>query len=153
MAARRTLAARLNTVTVHAARALRRDAAASDLAAEHRTALGMVYFAGPLRMGTLAAAEHVSAAAMTRTVGILERAGLVHGTPDPEDERATLIRVTPKGARMVARGVDNRVRRLERALDKLTPHARTRVTAALADLERLVALLERERPSPRQPRS
>ena len=50
---------RLNSATVHIGRALRRDQAPGPLAAEHRSALGVVHFAGPIRMGALATAERV----------------------------------------------------------------------------------------------
>ena len=138
------LAARLNSATVHIGRALRKDAPPGPIAAEHRSALGVVYFAGPIRMGALAAAERVGAPAMTKTVAVLGRAGLVTREGDPGDDRATLIRATRRGAAAVTSGRDERVRRLERALRRLSPGARVRVAAAIADLEELIELLERE---------
>src|SRR4051794_19638156 len=110
------LATRLNSATVHIGRALRRPEMGEDLAAEHRSALAVVFFAGPIRMGALAAAERIGAPAMTRTVGILERAGLVQREVDPQDSRAVLIRASRRGARMVREGRDERVRRVAGAL-------------------------------------
>jgi DNA-binding MarR family transcriptional regulator len=143
------LATRLNSATVHISRALRKDGLPSVLAAEHRSAMSVVFFAGPIRMGALATAERVSAPAMTKTVALLERQGLVKRAPDPEDDRAVLIRATAKGARTVRQGRDERVRRIEGALAKLRPEARQRIAAAMGDLERIIDLLELEnRPSP-----
>src|SRR5690348_18394408 len=101
---KRDLATRLNSATVHMGRALRRTGPGEDLAAEHRSALGVVFFAGPIRMSALAATERVGAPAMTRTVAILERAGLVRRATDRADERAVLVSTTATGARMVREG-------------------------------------------------
>jgi len=140
---KRDLATRVNSVTVHIGRALRRPEAGEALAAEHRSALGVVYFAGPIRMGTLAAAERVGAPAMTRTVGILERAGLVRRETDSADSRAVRIHTTAKGARFVSEGRDERVRRIAAALRRMPRPARARLAAAVGDLEALITELER----------
>jgi len=129
---------------VHIGRALRKDSLPEVLAAEHRSAMSVVFFAGPIRMGALATAERVSAPAMTKTVALLEREGMVKRAPDPDDDRAVLIRATPKGATTVRRGRDERVRRIERALAQLRPEARQRVAAAIGDLEDIIDLLEKD---------
>jgi DNA-binding MarR family transcriptional regulator len=139
-----SVATRLNSATVHIGRALRKDLGPSPLAAEHRSALGVVFFAGPIRMGALASAERVGAPAMTKTVAILEHRGLVRRERDPNDERAVLIRATRKGASAVRSGRDDRVRRIEQGLRQLRPDARHRVAAAVGDLEDLIDALERE---------
>ena len=140
---RRGLATRLNSATVHIGRALRKEGP-GPLAAEHRSALGVVFFAGPIRMGALAAAERVGPPAMTKTVALLERQGLVRRDRDATDDRAVLIRATRKGAAAVSAGRDERVRRLERALTRMGPEARRRVAAAVGDLEELIDVLEHE---------
>jgi len=142
---KRDLATRLNSATVHVNRALRRPGAGEDLAAEHRSALGVVFFTGSIRMGALAAVERVGAPAMTRTVGILERAGLVRRSADPADERAVLIEPTATGARMVREGRDDRVRRIAAALRRMPRSSRARLAKSVDDLELLVSLLERGR--------
>ena len=129
---------------MHIGRALRKDSLPEVLAAEHRSAMSVVFFAGPIRMGALATAERVSAPAMTKTVALLEREGMVKRAPDPDDDRAVLIRATPKGATTVRRGRDERVRRIERALAQLRPEARQRVAAAIGDLEDIIDLLEKD---------
>ena len=141
---RRGLATRLNSATVHIGRALRKDQGPASLAAEHRSALGVVFFAGPIRMGALAAVERVGPPAMTKTVALLEHEGLVRRDRDATDDRAVLIRATRKGAATVSAGRDERVRRLERALARLGPQARHRVAAAVGDLEELIDVLEHE---------
>jgi len=105
--------------------------------------MGVVYFAGPIRMGALATAERVGAPAMTRTVAILERAGLVRRRTDGRDGRATLVEATKKGADLVRRGRDDRVRRIDAALRAMPAGARARLAAAAPELERLIEVLER----------
>ena len=129
---------------MHIGRALRKDSQPEVLAAEQRSALSVVFFAGPIRMGALATAERVGAPAMTKTVALLEREGMVKRAPDPDDDRAVLIRATRKGATAVRQGRDERVRRIERALAQLAPDARRRVAAAMGDLETVIELLEKE---------
>jgi len=140
---KRGLAWRLNSATVHVGRALRTGADPLGLAAEQRSAMGVVYFAGPIRMGALATAERVGAPAMTRTVAILERAGLVRRRTDGRDGRATLVEATKKGADLVRRGRDDRVRRIDAALRAMPAGARARLAAAAPELERLIEVLER----------
>ena len=141
---KRDLATRLNSATVHIGRALRRHVAGEPIATEQRSALSVVFFAGPIRMSALAAIERVGAPAMTRTVGILERGGLVRRRIDPADERAVLVEPTATGARMVREGRDDRVRRIAAALRRMPPASRARLAAAAGDLELLVETLERE---------
>ena len=138
---RRGIAWRLNSATVHLSRALRRDTR-SPLAAEHRSALGVVSFLGPIRMGTLAKVEGVGAPAMTKTVAALERHGLVRRVGDRGDRRAVLISATARGAAMVREGRDERVRRIDVGLQALSRSQRGRIRDALTALEALVRTLE-----------
>ena len=139
---KRSLASRLNSASVHVGRALRLGTDTHGLAAEQRSALSVVYFAGPIRMGALAAVERLGAPAMTRTVLILEGAGLVRRSRDPQDERAVLVSVTRKGAETVAKGRDDRVRRIAAALRVMPADSRRRLRAAAGDLELLIETLE-----------
>jgi DNA-binding MarR family transcriptional regulator len=52
---------------------------------------------GAARISDLAAIDHCSQPTMTTQVRRLEDAGLVSRTVDPDDARAVLIRITPKG--------------------------------------------------------
>lgn len=143
MASRREIAWRLNNAHVHLGRALSRTNAATGLTAEQRSALAVVHFYGPLRMGALAAVERVSAPAMTWTVGALVRRGLVRTKRDPIDHRALLVSTTAVGAELVSAGRDARVQQLETGLGQLRPEMQTDVASALDALEQLAAILER----------
>ncbi len=68
----RELAQRLNAATVHLMRALRQESDAGDLAAEHRTTLAAVVFAGPMPIGALARRERTDRARIEAAIEALE---------------------------------------------------------------------------------
>jgi DNA-binding MarR family transcriptional regulator len=57
---------------------------------------------GRLRRAELAGRMHRSTLAVTRSLGPLERIGLVAHEPDPDDPRAAQVLLTPAGRQMVA---------------------------------------------------
>ena len=136
------LAQRLNSATVHLMRALRQGPSPNGLAAEHRSALGVVVFGGPISIGALARIERVGAPAMTKTVGVLERAGYVTRERDATDARVVNVRATRKARQVVLRGRDERVVRIGEALAVMGPGETVRLAAAIGTLERLVRDLE-----------
>jgi DNA-binding MarR family transcriptional regulator len=135
---------RLHSAAIHLLRWLRREDGPSGLSAPRLSALSVVVMAGPLTLGALAAAEQVRAPTMSRLVDALEGDGLVAREPDPADGRATRVRATSRGARLLADGRARRVRALAAALAALP--ARDRATLARA-AELLEALTARARGS------
>jgi DNA-binding MarR family transcriptional regulator len=95
---------------------------------------------GPKRLSELTATEQVSQPAITQLVARLERDGLVERRPDPRDGRAVLVRATPAGTGIVRARHDDRVARLARLFEQLTPEERNAVRAALPALKRMAAL-------------
>ncbi|MEO9323662.1 MarR family transcriptional regulator [Nocardioides sp. C4-1] len=96
-----------------------------------------------LRMSTLAEHANSTLSRLSRAVGRLERRGWVRRSPDPDDGRYTLARLTPSGRRATRRAEPGHVA-LVRALvlGALTPtqtrQLRTisrKVTAAIRDRE------------------
>lgn len=140
-AADQRTADRLHSAAIHLLRRLRVHDAASGLTASRLSALSVVVFGGPIRMGDLAAAEQVRPPSMTRTVGDLERAGLVRRVPDPEDGRAQVVEATEEGRRILFEGRRRRVQALARRLAALTPSDRALLSRA-ADLLEAVSLPE-----------
>lgn len=53
-------------------------------------------------MGELAQAARTTQPGMTRLLGGLEREGLVLRSPDPDDSRATVVDITPRGTAALA---------------------------------------------------
>lgn len=94
---------------------------------------------GAARISDLAALDHCSQPTMTMQVRRLEDAGLVSRTVDPDDARAVLIRITPKGVDMlrqvrIDRGaaIDPYLERLDEA-DRQTLKDAVRVMRSLLD--------------------
>lgn len=88
---------------------------------------------GASRISDLARATQTGDAAVSRQVTLLEERGLARREPDPEDGRASLVRVTAEGRRVR--------RRLRQAQDEIF---RERLGGwSGRDLVQLAALLER----------
>ena len=60
--------------------------------------LALIERHGGVRISELAALDHCSSPSTTVDVRLLVEAGLVSRTVDPEDARAVLVSITPKGA-------------------------------------------------------
>jgi DNA-binding MarR family transcriptional regulator len=82
----------------------------NDIRAEH---LAVLQYPGPdgERPSTLAARARMSRQAINHLVGNLERAGYLERHTDPADPNARLIRLTPRGRRLM--------RQIEAAVDAL----------------------------------
>ena len=102
---------------------------------------------GAARISDLAALDHCSQPTMTMQVRRLEDAGLVTRTTDPDDARAVLIRITPKGSRTLTRVRAERGGVIDPYLARLEPEDRETLASAVLVLRRL---LEDARSSPKQ---
>lgn len=131
------VAERLHSAAIHVLRRLRVHDAESGLSASRLSALSVVVFAGPIRMGDLAAAEQVQPPSMTRTIADLERRGLVVRVPDPDDGRASRVEATAEGRRLLLEGRDRRVRALAGRVAALPAGDQALLGRAAELLERL----------------
>jgi DNA-binding MarR family transcriptional regulator len=104
---------------------------------ERLSLLSVLVFGGPATMSQLAAAEGVSAPAITRIVTALEGAGLVRRRAVPEDRRAVRVHPTARGTRLLEQG---RRRRIEVLADLLGGATR----AELDEISRALAVVRRE---------
>ena len=80
---------------------------------------------GDMRLGQLADRLAIDAPGVTRKVQQLEREGLVSRTPDPEDGRASRVRLTPDGRRVMDRLLAAKRERLGEALASWSAAERT----------------------------
>lgn len=112
----REVADRLHSAAIHLLRRLRKQDRLTGMSPARLSALSVVVFAGPVKLGDLAAAEQVSAPTMSRMVSGLEAAGLVRRRADPHDGRVSWVRATPKGQRLLREGRARRVSRLARSM-------------------------------------
>ena len=135
--ARVELADRLHSAAIHLLRRLRAEDEASGLTASRLSALSVIVFAGPIRMGELAAAEQVRPPTVSRLVKELEREGLVRRVPDPWDARAQRVEATAEGRRLLDEGRRRRVETLAADLAEMPPADAELLARAAALLERL----------------
>lgn len=98
-------AAQLRLGIVRTARRLRQEAAgeANGLTPTSTAALATIERHGPLTPSELAELEQVKRPTVTRTLGCLEREGLIARTPDPADGRSTLVSVNAAGRERLRR--------------------------------------------------
>lgn len=139
-------AAKLRMALVRTARRLRQEAAGetSGLTPTSVAALATVERHGPLTPSELADIERVRRPTMTRTLGCLEREGLVDRTPDPTDGRSSLVAINAAGRE-----------RLRRLRGRKNAYLARRMRELSADevetLERAAEILDRMREG--EPRS
>jgi DNA-binding MarR family transcriptional regulator len=77
--------------------------------------------AGPLTMTELADGVVYSRSGLTYQASLLEKAGLITRAPSPDDDRATLVTITPAGAALIGRVLPGHVEGVRRFLfDPLT---------------------------------
>lgn len=98
-------ASRLRLAIVRTARRLRQEAAegATELTPTAVSALATVERHGPLTPSELAGIERVKRPTATRTLRVLEEAGLIDRAPDPGDGRSCLVSVNAAGRERLRR--------------------------------------------------
>ena len=137
-------AARLRMAIVRMSRRLRQEAAseATGLTPTSTAALATIDRHGPLTPSELAEIERVKRPTVTRTLGCLDREGLIERTPDPADGRSALVSVNAGGRERLRRLRGRKNAYLARRMKRLSD-------ADVATLERaaeiLEGMLERER--------
>ena len=94
---------------------------------------------GPLRISDLAVREAISQPGMTTLVNRLEAAGQAQRIADVTDGRATLVRITEVGRKVLADRHEARSAALLVKLDRLDAADRGALIAALPAIERLIA--------------
>jgi DNA-binding MarR family transcriptional regulator len=132
------VADRLHSAAIHLLRRLRVEDEAIGISAPRLSALSVLVFAGPRRVGELAEAEQVEPPTMTRLVDGMERDGLVEREPDPDDRRAVVVRATAKGVRTLRRGRARRVEVLAAGLRSLSAQDLRKLADGVDILERTV---------------
>lgn len=111
---------RLNSVAIHLVRRARTADEALGVPPGQLSTLSVLVFGGERTIAELAEAEQVTSPTITRIVDGLERAGLARRHPHPDDGRATLVRATSKGRRLMERGRQRRVDLLTSLLERLS---------------------------------
>lgn len=94
---------------------------------------------GPLRVSELASREALTQPGTTLLVNRLEAAGHAERIPDPTDGRASLVRITPLGRKVLADRHAARVAILVDQVRHLSDADRAAFLAALPALDRLTS--------------
>jgi DNA-binding MarR family transcriptional regulator len=133
-------ATHLRNAIVRTARRLRQEGAeeTGGMTATAVSALATINRAGPLTPSEIAEIERVKRPSMTRTLGCLEREGLIERAPDPTDGRSFLVAINAAGRERMARLRRRKNAYLARRLRDLDP-------AEVETLARAAELLERMR--------
>jgi DNA-binding MarR family transcriptional regulator len=141
-------AARLRLAIVRTARRLRQEAAGAggtELSPTAAAALATVERHGPLTPSELAEIERIKRPTGTRTLRLLDEAGLVDRTRDPADGRSALVSINAAGR--------ERLRRLRgRKNAYLARRMRDLPAEDVETLQHAAAILERVLEEPRRPR-
>jgi DNA-binding MarR family transcriptional regulator len=115
------ITARIQRAAFYIEADLGRLAAKSRLSAREFMALGALWRSGPpfaLNPMRLLEEYLIPAATLTRQIDRLESLGLVERRPDPNDRRAVLVQLTPRGHQVVEDGVI-RQRDLQKLIERL----------------------------------
>jgi len=128
----------LHSAAIHLLRTLRRTDARLGVGPAQLSALSVLVFGGPRSIGALARVEQVRVPTMSRLVATLERDGLAARAADPRDGRASIVRATFRGRRVLLRGRALRTAELARRLAVLPQAERSALDQAAALIERLI---------------
>lgn len=96
----------------------------------------------PLQIAT---ALQVTKATMTHTLGVLARHGFVEVSPNPDDGRSKLVRLTPSGRSFRDQAIADLAPALSFVAEAMTPGE---IEAVLPVLEKVRKLLDAERDKP-----
>jgi DNA-binding MarR family transcriptional regulator len=138
------VADKLRPALLRVGRELRREAREVGVSPEQVSLLVAIKYAPGIGVGALAARERVSAAAMSKHVDRLERAGLAERKPSADDRRRVGLTLTDEGQRVLRRVRSRRTAWLASRLRGLSPDELAAVEAAVEPLSRL--LEEEDRP-------
>lgn len=120
-------------------RRLREQAHVGDLTPSQASTLMRLEKDGPATASSLARAEGMRPQSMGAVIAALEAAGMVHGAPDPNDGRRTILSLTDACRKRILEGRAARRDWLSAAIQaRLSPPEQDEVAAAVALLKRLV---------------
>jgi DNA-binding MarR family transcriptional regulator len=96
--------------------------------------LSLLRFSGSMSPKNLNRYLAITSGGLTKSIDRLEAGRLVRRTPDPDDGRGTLVVLTKKGERLVARVFGADVQAHERLFRRLSGSDRKRIAGALREL-------------------
>jgi len=133
--------ARLRIALARITRVLDRQSRGHTITGTQASVLATAARLGPLRITELAEIEGINPTMMSRIVGKLEDAGLLHRRPDPDDRRAALVEPTEAGRELQRHVREERTRLLAEHLAALPARDAAGLLDALPHLEALATAL------------
>jgi DNA-binding MarR family transcriptional regulator len=135
------LAMEIHAISGKLKRRLREQASTGDLTQSQLAVLGHLDRNGPTTVTALARLEGVRSQSMGATVAALETAGMVRGSPDPNDGRQTILSLTPACVALIKNGRAARTDWLLKTIEtRLSAQEQQQLAAAIKLLNRLVDL-------------
>jgi|SRR5690606_37658397 len=131
------VATALHRAAIRLLRTVRTADDETGVSAPKLSALSVLAFGGAQSLSSLARAEQVTPATMSKLVSDLEAAGLVAKRVDREDKRGLRIEVTAKGRALMEEGRKRRLAILHKRLGKLSREERAQLADASALMMRL----------------
>lgn len=128
------VAVALHRAAIRLLRTVRTADDETGVSAPKLSALSVLVFGGAQSLSSLARAEQVTPATMSKLVSDLEASGLVAKRVDRDDKRGVRIEVTSKGRTLMEEGRKRRLALLHKRLAKLSREER----ALLADASALM---------------
>jgi DNA-binding MarR family transcriptional regulator len=133
------LATEIHAISGKLKRKLREQASAGDLTQSQLAVLGHLDRNGATTVTALARMEGVRSQSMGATVATLEAAGMVKGSPDPNDGRQTILSLTPACVALIKNGRAARTDWLLKTIQtKLSAQEQEQLAAAIKLLNRIV---------------
>jgi DNA-binding MarR family transcriptional regulator len=129
------VASRLHSVAIQLLRRAWARDAEMGLSRARSSALSVLVFRGAMTLTELAAAEHVTAATMSKLVAALEADGWIERVAHPRDARAVQLSATREGRALIEQGRRRRVEAVRAVLNPLG-------AAEVETVARAVQLLE-----------
>jgi len=131
------LVARLRGVIGRLARQLNDTSTGEGLTPTQYSVLGLVRGRGPLGLAELAELEGLNPTMLSRVVRALDDGGLIRRRPDPSDQRAARVEVTPEGEQVHERVREHRTRVLSGCLERLPAETADVLLSAVPAMEAL----------------
>lgn len=136
------LVARLRVVISRLARRLNAASTGEGLTPTQYSVLGLIAARGPLGLAELTELEGLNPTMLSRVVRKLDDDGLIHRQPDPADQRAVRVQVTPLGTQVHQRIRAQRTQVLAECLERLPAEVHDELLRAVPLLEALAEELK-----------
>ena len=117
----------LTVAAVRLTRWLRLSDERPQLTPAQASAMAVIIHSGGVTPSQLAEYEQVSRPTISRVIEELERLGAIARCAHPEDQRSTVLNVTPLGRQIWERGQERRARPLAARIAELSPGEWSRV--------------------------